>query len=176
MLKNFDNPINVTSPVTYTLFRGCRKPKMNSNREEYIDNSMTELYNYYMEMIADASVFLAVVLDGTDRKWVIEKTSGSALSSPEVLPYGIANALSAMKRRGRLTDREALKAFSISQGIPVRLVPVRIHDALKIAVEFSIYAYDAFYLQCCLETKLPLLSLDNRMCEVAGSLSIKVVI
>jgi predicted nucleic acid-binding protein len=128
-----------------------------------------------MEMIADASTFLAVVLDEIDRKWVIEKTSGSALSSPEVLPYEIANALSAMKKRGRLTDREALKAFSISQRIPVRLVPVRIHDALKIAMKFNIYAYDAFYVQCCLETKLPLLSLDNRMCEVAKSLSIKVV-
>jgi len=128
-----------------------------------------------MEMIADASAFLAVVLDEIDREWVIERTSGSALSSPEVLPYEIANALSAMKRRGRLTDREALKAFGISQRIPVRLVPIRIYDALKIATKFNIYAYDAFYMQCCLETKLPLISLDNRMYEVAQSLSIKVV-
>lgn len=128
-----------------------------------------------MEIIADASAFLAVVLDETDRKWVIEKTEGLALISPEVLPYEIANALSAMKKRGRLTDREVLKAFNISQRIPVRLVPVRIHDTLKVAMKFNIYAYDAFYMQCCLETKLPLISLDNRMCEVAKSLSIKVV-
>ena len=129
----------------------------------------------YMEMIADASAFLSVVLDEVDREWVIEKTSGSALSSPEVLPYEIANALSAMKKRGRLTDREALKAFGISQRIPVRLLSIRIQDALKIAMKFNTYAYDAFYVQCCLETKLPLLSLDNRMYEVAQSLSIKVV-
>jgi predicted nucleic acid-binding protein len=128
-----------------------------------------------MEIIADASAFLAVVLDETDRKWVIEKTSGFALISPEVLPYEIANALSAMKKRGRLTEREALKAFNISQSIPVRLVPIRIYDALKVALKSNIYAYDAFYMQCCLETKLPLISLDDRMCEVAKSLSIKVV-
>ena len=128
-----------------------------------------------MEIVADASAFLAVVLDEADRKWVIEKTSGLALISPEVLPYEIANALTAMKKKGRLTDREALKAFNISQSIPVRLVPIRIHDALKVAIKFNIYAYDAFYMQCCLETKLPLISLDNRMCEVAKSLSIKVV-
>jgi predicted nucleic acid-binding protein len=128
-----------------------------------------------MEIVADASAFLAVVLDEADRKWVIEKTLGLALISPEVLPYEIANALSAMKKRGRLTDREILKAFSISQSIPVRLVPIKIYDALKIATKFSIYAYDAFYMQCCLEAKLPLISLDNRMCEVAKSLSIKVV-
>jgi predicted nucleic acid-binding protein len=128
-----------------------------------------------MEIIADASAFLAVVLDETDRKWVIEKTSGLALISPEVLPYEIANALSAMKKKGRLTEREALKAFNMSQSIPVRLVPIKIHDALKVAIKFNIYAYDAFYMQCCLEMKLPLISLDNRMCEVAKSLSIKVV-
>jgi predicted nucleic acid-binding protein len=128
-----------------------------------------------MEIVADASAFLAVVLDEADRKWVIEKTSGLALISPEVLHYEIANALSAMKKSGRLTDREILKAFNISQSIPVRLVPIKIYDALKIATKFSIYAYDAFYVQCCLETKLPLISLDNRMCEVAKSLSIKVV-
>lgn len=80
-----------------------------------------------------------------------------------------------LKEKGRLTDREALKAFNISQSIPVRLVPIRIHDALKVAIKFNIYAYDAFYMQCCLEARLPLISLDKHMCEVAKSLSIKVV-
>ncbi len=128
-----------------------------------------------MEVVVDASAFLSVVLDEVDRKWVIEKTSGCALVAPEILPYEIANALTAMKKRRRLTDREALKAFNISQSIPVRFVPIRIYDALKIALRLNIYAYDAFYVQCCLETKLPLVSLDARMGEVAKSLSIKVV-
>lgn len=128
-----------------------------------------------MEVVADASVFLAVVLDEAERKWIIEKTSGLTLIAPEVLPYEIANALSAMKKKGRLTDREIHRAFNISQGIPVRLVPIRIPDALRVAVKCNIYAYDAFYIQCCLEAKLPLMSLDNRMCETAKSLSIKVV-
>ena len=128
-----------------------------------------------MEIVSDASAFLAVVLDETDRKWVIEKTADLALISPEILPYEIANALTAMKKKGRLTDREALKAFNITQRIPVKLVPIRIYDALKLAIRFNIYAYDAFYIQCCLEAKLPLVSLDARMGEVAKSLSIKVV-
>ena len=68
-----------------------------------------------------------------------------------------------------------LKAFGVSQGIAVRLLPVKIYDAMKLALKFNMYAYDAFYLQCCLETKLPLISLDNRMCEKATSLFIKVV-
>jgi predicted nucleic acid-binding protein len=128
-----------------------------------------------MEIVSDASSFLAVILDEESRKWVIERTSGYGVVSPEVLPYEIANALIAVRKKGRITDREALKAFDISQRIPVRLLPIRIYDALKIAVKFNIYAYDAFYLQCCLETKLPLISLDVRMCDVAKNLAIKVV-
>ncbi len=128
-----------------------------------------------MEIVADASIFLAVVLDETDRAWVIEKTAGCSVISPEVLPYEIGNALIAVRRRGRLNEREILRAFDISQRIAVRLVPVKIHDAMKLAVRFNIYAYDAYYLQCCIESKLALLSLDGRMCDIAKSLEIKVV-
>jgi predicted nucleic acid-binding protein len=128
-----------------------------------------------MKIVSDASAFLAVVLDEAIREWVIERTSGVAIVSPEVLPYEIANALTAVKRKGRLNDREVLSAFDLSQRIPVTLVPIRIRNALEIAARHGIYAYDAFYIQCCLETKLPLISLDHRMCDVAANLSIQVV-
>jgi predicted nucleic acid-binding protein len=128
-----------------------------------------------MEIVSDAGAFLAVALSEIDREWVIEKTSGCSIVSPEVLPYEIGNALIAMKRKGRLNDREILRAFNISQRIGVRLVPVEIPDAIKIAIRFNIYAYDAYYLQCCIENGLPLISLDDHVCGVAESLGIKVV-
>lgn len=128
-----------------------------------------------MEIVSDASAFLAVVLNETDREWVVEKTAGCSLISPEVLPYEIGNALIAIKRKGRLNDREILRAFDMSQRIAVRLIPVKIHDSMKMALRFNIYAYDAYYLQCCAETSSPLISLDGRMCDIARSLGIKVV-
>lgn len=128
-----------------------------------------------MEVVADASTFLAVVLNESDRDWVINKTLGYKIVSPEILPYEIGNALIAVRKRGRLTDREILHAFDISQKIVVKLIPVRIHDAMKIAIRFNMYAYDAYYLQGCIENKLPLISLDDRMCKAAASLNIKVV-
>lgn len=128
-----------------------------------------------MEIVSDASAFLAVVLNETDREWVVEKTAGCSLISPEVLPYEIGNALIAIKRKGRLNDREILRAFDMSQRIAVRLIPVKIHDSMKMALRFNIYAYDAYYLQCCVETSSPLISLDGRMCDIARSLGIKVV-
>lgn len=128
-----------------------------------------------MEIVADASAFLAVVLNESDRDWIIQKTAGKRIVSPEVLPYEIGNALIAIKRKGRLNDREILRAFDLSQRIAVRLISVKIHDAMKIALRFNIYAYNAYYLQCCIENKLSLISLDDRMCDIAENLEIKVV-
>ena len=128
-----------------------------------------------MEIVSDASAFLAVALNEADREWIVEKTAGCSVISPEVLPYEIGNALMAVKRKGRLNDREILRAFDISQRIAVRLVAVKIRDAMKLAFRFNIYAYDAYYLQCCIENKLPLLTLDGRMGDIARSLGIKVV-
>lgn len=91
------------------------------------------------------------------------------------MPYEIGNALIAVRKKGSLNDREVLKAYDISQRIAVNLVSVKILDAIKIALRFSMYAYDAYYLQCCVENKLPLVSLDDRMCVAARNLSIKVV-
>lgn len=128
-----------------------------------------------MEIVADASAFLAVVLNESDRDWVINKTLGCKIVSPEILPYEIGNALIAVRKKGRLTDRETLKAFDISQRIPIKLLSVNIHNAMKVAIRFNIYAYDAYYLQCCIENKLSLISLDSRMCDIARNLEIKVV-
>ncbi len=133
------------------------------------------MYNNSMEIVSDSSAFLAVALNENDREWVIEKTMGLNLVSPEVLPYEIGNALIGMKRKSRLNEQEIIRAFDISQKIAVKLVPIKIYEAIKTAIKFNIYAYDAYYLQCCIENSLPLISLDDRMCEVARSLGIKVV-
>ena len=117
----------------------------------------------------------AGVYNESDREWVIERTRGAAVASPEVLPYEIGNALIAVMKRGRLSNREILRAFDISQRISVKLLPVRISEALRIALRFQSYAYDAYYLQCCIENRLPLISLDGHMCDMAKRLGIKVV-
>ena len=133
------------------------------------------MYNKIVEIVSDASAFLAVALNENARDWVINKTSGLDILSPEVLPYEIGNALIALKKKGRLDQAEIMRAFDISQSIAVRLVPIRISEAINTAVRYNVYAYDAYYLQCCLENSLPLISLDGRMCEVAASLGIEVM-
>jgi predicted nucleic acid-binding protein len=140
-----------------------------------IDKSWSDLYNKIMEIVSDASAFLAVALKENNRDWVIEKTAGLTIFSPEVLPYEIGNALIALRKKGRLSEQEIIRAFGVSQEIAVRLVPIKVYEALKTAIRCNIYAYDAYYLQCCIENSLPLISLDGRMCEAAKCLGIKVV-
>ena len=128
-----------------------------------------------MDIVADASAFLAVVLNEAARDSIIRNTTGRGIVAPEILPYEVGNALVVVRKKGRLTEREVLLAFDSAQQIPVTLLPVTIPSAVKLAMQFGIYAYDAYYLQCCIENRLPLLSLDVRMCEVAKRLRIQIV-
>ena len=127
-----------------------------------------------MRYIADANTFLAAALDEPEKAWIVEATTGCQLAAPPVLPYEVANALSALVKRKAINSAEAAAAWDAVAGMPVELVEFDIRAALLLAIRFGLYAYDAFYIQCCLEAKLPLISLDNRMCELARNLGIKV--
>jgi predicted nucleic acid-binding protein len=59
--------------------------------------------------------------------------------------------------------------------IPVRLVSIEIQQALELAIQFNIYAYDAYFLQCAISLSRPLLTLDKQMKQVATKLNIKVL-
>lgn len=128
-----------------------------------------------MDIVTDASAVLAVVLNESGRDSVIRKTAGLAVAAPDVLPYEVGNALVAVRKRGLLTERETLRALDSAQKITITLLPVAISPAIELAMRFGIYAYDAYYLQCCIENKLPLLSLDVGMCRVAQRLQIRIV-
>lgn len=128
-----------------------------------------------MEIVTDASALLAVILNESDREWILDKTIGAKLAAPEILPYEIGNAMIAMVKRGRLTGQEAITAYGISQRIAVKLRQVRIDEAMKIAIRFNMYAYDAYYLQCCVESGASLITLDGRMSGAAKNLHISVV-
>ncbi len=128
-----------------------------------------------MEIVSDTNIFLAVVLDEPEKDHLIRITSGVDVSAPEILPYEIGNALSAMLKRGQISGKEALAAQQAANEIPVRLLAIDIGEALKLAMAFNIYAYDAYFLQCALALSSPLITLDKRMKKVAAELGIEVL-
>lgn len=89
--------------------------------------------------------------------------------------YEIGNAITALIKRGQVSKDEALDVIKTTKNIPVRLVSIDIHEALVIAIEFSIYAYDAYFLQCAKTTSHPLMTLDKKMRQVANQLKIPLV-
>jgi predicted nucleic acid-binding protein len=128
-----------------------------------------------MDIVVDTNVFLAVALNEPERVRIIELTAGASALAPEILPYEVGNALSAMVKRGKLTEPEALKAEKSVGQIPVRLVSADIHSSLELALEHGIYTYDAYFLHCAQVLSCRLLTLDRRMKQVAARLGIKVL-
>jgi predicted nucleic acid-binding protein len=128
-----------------------------------------------MKIVADTSVFLAVVLHEANRPRIIALTRGHQLVAPEILPYEIGNALSALKKRGILDARQIREAWRSSQAIEVSLHRSNVDEALDIAAELSIYAYDAYFLECALALRASLLTLDKSMNRHARRLGIAIV-
>ena len=64
-----------------------------------------------MNIVADTNIFLAITLNKPEKERIIELTSETSAIAPEILPYEIGNALSAMIKRKRISYDEALSAF-----------------------------------------------------------------
>ena len=127
------------------------------------------------EIIVDANIFLSVIMNEPEKARIITLTRGCTLIVPDVLPYEIGNALSAMVKRKRLNKEQALQSFTIFETIPVRLMRVDITQAIALAYQFNIYAYDAYYLEVALRLQLPLMTLDQQMKTIGEHLHLKIV-
>jgi len=128
-----------------------------------------------MKIIADANTFIAVALNEPEKEKIIRLTEGHDLISPDVLPFEIGNALTAMMKRNVLKKDEVISAWEMIQQIPVDLRHTNIKSALRIAIEFRIYAYDAYFLECADNLRSPLLTLDIGMQRVAREMGIKIL-
>ena len=134
-----------------------------------------ESYDCFMKIVADTNTFLAVALNEPEKSQIIKLTSGHELIAPDVLPFEIGNALTAMMRRHVLDADEITTAWDSVQSIRVELYRTNIRAALEIAVCFNIHAYDAYFLECASSLKLPLLTLDRRLRETALRNKIKII-
>ncbi len=123
-----------------------------------------------MNIVADTNIFIAAALDEPEKGGIVRRTKGHALVAPDVLPFELGNALTAMMRKGILRKEEMIAAWDIVQQIPVDLRPTNVRSALQIAARFHIYAYDAYFLECAGRMRCPLLTLDSGMKRIAGEL------
>ena len=128
-----------------------------------------------MDIVSDTNILLAVIFNEPEKDNIVRLTSGNDAIAPEILPYEVGNALSAMIKRKQITHKEALQAQKTVNSIPIRLISIDIGQALQLAIDYNIYAYDAYFLQCAINYSCPILTLDNGMKKVAKQLNIKIL-
>ena len=128
-----------------------------------------------MKIIADTNTFLAVALNEPEKKRIIQLTEGHDLIAPDVLPFEIGNALTAMMKKNSLKKKDVASALEVVQQIPVDLRHTDIKSALRMAIKFNIYAYDAYFLECAENLRSPLLTLDIGMKRVAREIGITIL-
>jgi predicted nucleic acid-binding protein len=128
-----------------------------------------------MKIIADTNTFIAVALNEPEKDGIIQLTEGHDLIAPDVLPFEVGNALTAMMKKSSLKKEEVASAWEVVQKIPVDLRHTDIKSALSIAIKFNIYAYDAYFLECAENLRSPLLTLDIGMKRVARDIGITIL-
>ena len=128
-----------------------------------------------MKIITDTNTFLAVALNEPEKSRIIQLTKGQDIIAPDVLPFELGNALTAMMKKNVLKRYEVASAWEAVQHIPVDLRQTDIKSALKIAITYNIYAYDAYFLECAVNLRSPLLTLDFGMQKVAREIGITIL-
>ena len=128
-----------------------------------------------MDVVVDTSVIIAVISNEPQRSKLIALTSGADLIAPHSVHWEIANAFSAMLKRGRVTLEQALQAIQIYRQIPIRLVEIELEDALIIATQLGLYAYDAYLIRCALKYNASLISLDRGLLQAARQAGASVI-
>ena len=99
-------------------------------------------------------------------------TAGNTLIGPGSIPWEVGNAFSSMLKHDRLTLEEALKGLTIFESIPVRYAKPDFAHTLKLAHQTNMYAYDAYFLDCAVRQKVPLLTLDQKLKTAAKNLNV----
>lgn len=126
-----------------------------------------------MDIVIDTSALVAVIVGEPERTKIVEITAGNSLIGPGSIPWEIGNAFSAMFKQDRLSLDEAQKGLSIFESIPLRYVEPDFFNSLSLSKKINMYAYDAYFLDCAIRYKSPLLTLDRKLKDAAQSINIE---
>jgi len=128
-----------------------------------------------LDIVIETSAIIAVLIGEPERKLIVSATSGQDLIGPGSIPWEVGNAFTAMMKRGRIEVEEARKGLQIFGRIPLRYIHIDMENVVFIADEFNTYAYDAYFLDCAVRYRAPLLTLDLSMRDAAERLGINLL-
>ncbi|MES9814035.1 MAG: type II toxin-antitoxin system VapC family toxin [Candidatus Thiodiazotropha sp.] len=126
-----------------------------------------------MNITIDTSALIAVIGNEESKEKLVEITVGYSLCAPSSVHWEIGNAFSAMFKRDSATIENARAAIAAYQKIPIRFIEVSLEKALEWSSKLNIYAYDAYLIQCSLQTSTALLTLDRGLILAASKAGIE---
>jgi predicted nucleic acid-binding protein len=121
------------------------------------------------------SAVIASVMNEAERPVLLEATVGRRLIAPESLPWEIGNAFSAMFKRRRVGLDDAVTAINLFKLMPIQYRTIDLEAAIRLAAQIKIYAYDAYILQCALENKAEILTLDHGLAVAARAVNVPIL-
>lgn len=125
-----------------------------------------------MDVVVDTSVLLAVILGEPERDRIVELTAGNTLIGPGSIPWEVGNAFSAMLKQKRLALDDAQEGLAIFETVLIQYATPDFHNAMTLAHETNMYAYDAYFLDCAVRYNAPLLTLDRKLKTAAEGLGL----
>jgi predicted nucleic acid-binding protein len=128
-----------------------------------------------MNLVVDTSVVLAVLTSEPERAGILQLTKDIDLLAPASVHWEIGNALSAMLKRGRLNPAQAKAVLKNYERIPIRFLEVGLTEAIEIAAQQNIYAYDAYLIVCARQQRCRLISLDKGLLKAAEGAGVNVL-
>jgi predicted nucleic acid-binding protein len=128
-----------------------------------------------MEILIETSAVMAVIIKEPEKDIIIGLTKDAVLVSPNIVSIEIANALSKMMKRKIIEKERMMNAFQYFKAIPVKNIDINFENALKIAYDYKIYAYDACYLETAKRLNLSLLTFDGNMIKVGKEFGINIL-
>jgi predicted nucleic acid-binding protein len=120
-----------------------------------------------MKIVVDTFSILGVLLNQGPKDWLVKTTTGATLIAPASLHWDIGNALSSLLKRKKITELQSETVLNSYSKIPIQFVDADLKTSLALANKHSLYAYDAYMLVCAKSFKLPLLTLDKALLEIA---------
>ena len=126
-----------------------------------------------MNLTIDTSALLAVVGNEPTKDKIIRLSVGYSLFAPSSAHWEVGNAFSAMFKHRSISIEAAIAALAEYQKIPIKFIDISLEKALELSSKLNIYAYDAYLIQCALQTGTQLLTLDRGLIEASKNMGVE---
>jgi predicted nucleic acid-binding protein len=132
-------------------------------------------YIHTMRILVDASAILSALLNEATKGKIVAKTKDAILIAPSSIHWEICNAVSSLVKRKKISGAEGVQVVEEYLKIPIQHVDIDLKEAISVAGRHSMYAYDAYMIVGAKHYRLPLLSLDAGLNDVAKKEKVKLV-